>query len=178
MTFPENGPHGRSISRRRVLVAAGCALASAPGVPALAAAAAKGEVVDFPPLLLLDGSRIEPGDWKGHAGVIVFWSTDCAYCKRHNARLEKLYQTMRKRGSDLRIVGLASDTDAQLVRDHLATNGWHFPVALATPEIRSKLTDRRIVPMTILIDRQGRLQLAIPGEMSDDDLQTIGRQLG
>ncbi len=171
------GLHGRALDRRRVVAAAVGGLALLSGASALAAAA-KGEVVDFPPLQLLNGRRLEPGDWKGRAALIVIWSTDCAYCKRHNARLENLYQGLQARGSGLRILGLATDTDAGLVRNHLAAQGWHFPVALATPAIRTNFTDRRVVPMTLLIDRQGRLQLAIPGELSEQDMQTIGEQLG
>ena len=169
---------GSVLSRRQVVMAAAGCMATMAGVPASAGSPAKGDAIDFPSLLLIDGSRLEPTDWKGHAGVIVFWSTDCPYCKRHNARLEKLYRSIRARGSDLQVLGIATDDDAKLVRNHLAANDWNFPVALAPPGLRSKFTDRRLVPMTILIDRQGRLQLAIPGEMTEEDLLSIGQKLG
>lgn len=164
---------------RRELVVAGAAGGFALLVHALALAApAKGDAVDLPRLSLLDGSALDPADWLGRRGVIVFWSTDCPFCQRHNARLEQLYQRARARGSDLRIVALATDGDADLVRRHVAARGWHFPVGLATPAIRAAFTDRRVVPITVLIDRQGRLQLAIPGEMSADDVLAIDQPAG
>ena len=30
--------------------------------------------------------------WAGHAAVVVFWSTTCPFCKRHNQHIEKLYR--------------------------------------------------------------------------------------
>ncbi len=165
--------------RRGCLIAgAACGLGLMIGGSAHAGAAAKGDVIAMPALPLIDGGRIEPAEWKDRAAVIVFWATDCAYCKRHNARLDKLYQAIGARRSDLLIVGIATDGDLQAVRRHVADHGLHFPVALEPPGLRSMLTDRRVIPTTILLDRQGRLLFAIPGEMSEEDLLAVGRQLG
>jgi peroxiredoxin len=167
------------LSRRRCLLATAAFpwLASI-GFAARAAASPKGAQVELPALQLLDGSRIGPDHWRGHAAVIVFWSTDCAFCRRHNARIDKLYRSLQSRGSDLRVLGLATDRDPQTVRRHVAEQGLRFPVALDVGGIRATLTDRVVVPMTVLIDRDGRLLLAIPGEMSAEDIEAVGARLG
>ncbi|WP_418314832.1 TlpA disulfide reductase family protein [Piscinibacter sakaiensis] len=163
-------------TRRRLLAALAATCLASVGPAALAAAAAKGEVVDLPALQLIDGKRL--ADWKGQPAVIVFWSTDCAFCKRHNARLDKLYRELQARGSKLRIVGIATDRDPQAVRRHVAEHDLRFPVALDGAALRARLTERAVVPMTVLIDGSGRLLLAIPGEMTEDDIAAIGAQLG
>ena len=72
-----------TIARRRVLAA--LALATAGAAPrARAAAAQKGELVAWPAVTLLDGRRLEPAHWQGRLGVVVFWSTTCPFCRRHN----------------------------------------------------------------------------------------------
>ncbi len=165
------------ISRRQCLLgAAAGGLASTFGVSA-GAAVTKGERVEWPPVLLLDGRKIEPADWKGKAAVVVFWSVDCAYCRRHNARLDKLYRELQASGSKLQILGVATDTDAQAVRSFLLDKDYRFPVTL-DKGLRAQLTERKVVPMTVLIDRQGLFLMAIPGEMSEDDLLGLARQLG
>lgn len=166
-------------SRRRFVQAAAVApMLAGLGAAAGAAAPAKGAQIELPPILLIDGSRLEPGHWKDRAAVIVFWSTDCAYCRRHNARLDKLYRSLQARGSTLQVLGLATDRDAATVRRHVAEQDLRFPVAVDSGNIRARLTDRAVVPMTVLIDRNGRLLLAIPGEMSEDDIAAIGAKLG
>ena len=157
--------------RRRDCLAAGLGIAS--GSSALGAPAAVGSVVDWPSLTLLDGSQVDPATWRAQASVLVFWATWCQYCKRHNAHIDKLYRATR--GQSLRVLGVALDTDAQAVRRYMTASGYAFPVALDSVGLRARLTARRVIPMTIVSDRQGRLVQAIPGEMSEDDVLGLGK---
>jgi thiol-disulfide isomerase/thioredoxin len=163
------------MTRRQCLVrgiraAAGLAAAAAPPLRAQAAAPSE---IDWPAMTLLDGSRLEPASWQGQPSVVVFWATYCAFCKRHNAHLDKLFRSPA--AASLRILGVALDTDAQAVRRYMAANDYRFPVALEAGRLRARLTSRRIIPMTCLIDRQGRLVQAIPGEMAEDDVLALAQ---
>lgn len=132
-------------------------------------AAATPVLVDWPPVELLSGGSIEPSSWTGHASVVVFWATWCPFCKRHNAHLDKLYRATQD--TRLRVLGVAQDRDPQLVRRYLETNGFAFPVALdGTHALRARLTSRKVIPMTCVIDAQGRLAQAIAGEMFEEDV--------
>ncbi len=75
------------------------------------------------------------------------------------------------------MLGIALDRDAEAVRHTMARQGWSFPVALDDGRLRPQLTSRRVIPMTCLIDRQGRLLQAIPGEMAADDVLGLAQQL-
>jgi thiol-disulfide isomerase/thioredoxin len=132
-----------------------------------AAPAVRGQAVTWPTdVRLLDGSPWLPQ--AGQAQVIVIWSTTCPFCKRHNAHVQKLHQALAGRAAA--VLGVARDRDPAAVQRSMALNGWTFPVTLAWPAMSSVLTARNVIPMTLTIDRQGRLQEAIPGEMFEEDV--------
>ncbi len=134
-----------------------------------------GPAVVWPAIPLLDGSTLSPSSWQGQAAVVVFWATYCPYCKRHNAHIDRLHRAVQ--GQPLRVLGVALDTDANAVRRYMTNNGYGFPVALDGGSLRQRLTSRRIIPMTCVLDRQGRLLQAIPGEMFEDDVLGLARVL-
>jgi thiol-disulfide isomerase/thioredoxin len=158
-----------ALVRRREL-AAGVGLWLA-GAGADAAPLERGQPVVWPTLTLLDGSRLQPVDWVDTAAVVVFWATWCAFCRRHNARIEKLHQATN--GKRLRVLAVAVESEEAGVRSYLQAHGLHFPAAMVTEGLREQFTTRRTVPMTALVDRRGRLLQTIPGEMSEDDVLAL-----
>jgi hypothetical protein len=72
---------------------------------------------------------------------------------------------------------VAQDADAERVRRYMAGNRYEFPVALDGGTLRQRLTPRRVIPMTCVIDPQGRLLQAIPGEMHEEDVLGLARVL-
>jgi len=131
--------------------------------------------IDWPTIALLQGGTLSPASWQGRAAVVVFWATWCPYCLRHNAHVDKLYRATQ--GQSLRVLGVAMDTDADAVRRYMAAHHYEFPVTLDGGSLRQRLTERRVTPMTCLIDRQGRLVQAIPGEMFEEDVLDLARVL-
>jgi len=160
------------MKRRACLVAGVGAVLSA---PVWSEPAAVGRVVDWPRLPLLDGSVWEAASWREQPALVVLWATFCPFCKRHNAHLDKLFAQTRAQG--LRMLGVALDTDERLVRQYMAGNAYRFPVAMDGGQLRSRLTTRRVIPMTFALDRQGRLLQAIPGEMFEEDLVDLANGL-
>ena len=122
---------------------------------------------------MLDGDTIEPAAWQGQYSVLVLWATWCPFCKRHNAHLDKLYRATR--GQPLRVLGVAIDADAQLVSRYMQAHGYSFPVAIDNVGLRSRLTPRKSIPMTCIVDRQGRLVQAIAGEMFEEDVLELAK---
>ena len=129
--------------------------------------------IDWPPIQLLDGTVMSPQSWQGQAAVVVVWETFCPFCKRQNAHIDKLFRaTLRQR---LRVLSVALDTDEGKVRRYMTANNFSFPVALDGGLLRQRLTQRRVIPMTCVLDRQGRLIQAIPGEMFEEDVMEFAR---
>ena len=154
-------------ARRTALAALSSLAACAAGVRA--APAAPGEAVRWPELTLLDGERWTPAP--GRAQVVVFWSVTCPFCKRHNAHVDKLHRAAAAGGPQ--VLTVSRDRDAAAVQRYLAANGYAFPVTLANEAMSAALAARRIIPLTVLVDRQGRLKQAIPGEMFEEDVMEL-----
>jgi thiol-disulfide isomerase/thioredoxin len=123
---------------------------------------------DWPTLRLLDGSTLAPASWQGQAAVLVFWATYCPYCRRHNAHVDALH--LATQGQPLRVLGVALDRDTDAVRRYMASTGYRFPVVVDGAALRQRFTTRRVIPMTCVLDRQGRLLQSIPGEMAESDV--------
>lgn len=159
------GPVDRRTALARL---AGCVFATAPWAPAFAGPAAVSELVRWPEVTLLDGTRWTAAQAEGRAVVVVFWSTTCPFCRRHNAHLERLRQAAA--GSALQILTVARENDPQAVRHALADNGWRFAVTLDSQPMAAALSMRKVVPLTITVGRHGHLEQVIPGEMFEEDV--------
>jgi thiol-disulfide isomerase/thioredoxin len=157
------------LDRRRSLAAvAGTAFGAAAWPALLAAPAAPGEPVAWPQVRLLDGSAWSAAQADGKAVVAVFWSTTCPFCRRHNAHVEKLRQAAA--GQSLELITIARESDPQAVQGYMARHGWHFAVTLDNAPMSAALSARKLIPLTITVDRRGRLKQVIPGEMTEEDV--------
>lgn len=150
------------------------ALAAAPlvmaGTPSRAAPAQPGQPVDWPDVTLLDGSRLSAAQLQSQPAVVVFWTTSCPFCRRHNQHVEKLHRAALAAGSPLRVLGAAKERDAALVRRYAQQQGYSFPITLDHAALAAALSERKVIPLTAVIDAQGRLRQVLPGEMFEEDV--------
>ncbi len=127
-----------------------------------------GHMVAWPEVSLLDGTRWGAAQAQGKQVIVVFWSTTCPFCLRHNAHLEKLRRAAA--GRPLEILTVAREKDAAVVKAYLARHGYGFQVTLDQGPMSAALSNRRVIPLTVTVDRQGRLQQVIAGEMFEEDV--------
>jgi thiol-disulfide isomerase/thioredoxin len=154
--------------KRRDALNALAALSAAVWQPVPAAPAAAGEAVNWPEVLLLDGRRWNAASAAGQAVVVVFWSTTCPFCRRHNPHVEKLHRAAA--GQGLTVLGVAREQDAEAVRRHAAAMGYSFPITLDHVPMAAALSARKVLPLTVTVRRDGRLHQVIPGEMFEADV--------
>ncbi len=167
------------MKRRPLLLAAPAALlgagrrVQAQGTATAATPLQPGQLLVWPEVTLLDGSRYNssPAANGSRAAVVVFWSTTCPFCRSHNQHIEKLYRAAAGRG--LLVLGVARERDAATVQRYAQQQGYSFPITLNHAALSATLTSRRVIPLTITIDRQGRYQQAIPGEMFEEDVMQL-----
>jgi len=127
-----------------------------------------GKLVNWPEVTLLDGSRWGPAQAQGKTVIVVFWSTTCPFCLRHNAHIDKLRRAAA--GRPLEILTVARDKDPTAVTAYLARHGYGFQVTMEQGPLSAALSSRKVIPLTLLVDRQGRLGQEIPGEMFEEDV--------
>lgn len=144
-------------------------LAALVGAPAARAAPAQpGERVAWPEVMLLDGTRFGPAQLAGRAAVVVFWSTTCPFCRSHNKHVQKLHRAAQ--GKPLVVLGVARETDVAQVQAYARAQGYEFPITSATRPLAEALSTRNVIPLTVCVDRQGRLRQVLPGEMLEEDV--------
>ena len=132
-----------------------------------------GARIAWPALVTVAGQALAPSHWQGVPTVVVFWATWCAFCRRHNAHVDRLYRSVDPQR--LRVLGVALDADAALVRRYLQQTGYGFPTVADGTSLRARFTARRVIPMTCTLAADGRLLQAIPGEMGEDDVLGLAR---
>jgi len=148
-------------------------LGSALVLPAMTAPVESAPAVPWPSLALLDGSVLRPADWQDTAAVVVFWSTTCPFCRRHNEHVDKLHRATA--GRPLRVLGVSIDRDESAVRRYLAERRYEFPVTLDAARLKPLFTARNVIPMTCTVDRGGRRVAVVPGEMFEEDVLELAR---
>ena len=131
-------------------------------------AVAMGETVRWPEIRLMDGRLVGSPSATAAAHVIVFFSTTCPFCARHNDHVQRLFE--RARGQPLRVVGVAEDREDRRVRTYLERRGLGFDVSMDDELLRPALTQMKGIPLTCVIDRQQRLREVIRGEMFEADV--------
>lgn len=161
------------IDRRRSLQRLAGVAAALSAAPLHAAPTAPGQLVPWPEVALLDGPPLGAESWRDRAAVVVFWSITCPFCRRHNQHVERLHRAAA--GRPLQVLGVARERDAAAVRRYAAAQGYSFPITLDTQPLAEVLSTRRLIPLTVTVDRQGRLKQVLPGEMFEDDVLDLLR---
>lgn len=143
---------------------------AAPGEEALFARCPSGT-----PRVDVQGRAIPADFWRRGPVLAVFWSTECAFCQRHNERLHRLLAEV----PGAAVLGVAVDADPDVVRRTVERRGYAFPVIVdgaGDCALRPQLTPRRLVPISCWLGEASASPRCIPGEMSDDDLRGLLRQ--
>ncbi len=104
----------------------------------------------------LSGNPIRLSDLKGKVLLLNFFATWCAPCRDEMPSLEALFQANQNK--DFLILGISRDVEGKkAVAPFMKEYGLTFPVVL-DPEMRAfQLYFIRAIPVTYLLDRQGRI---------------------
>ena len=158
----------------KALLAIAFALAALPALADESAAAPFARCPGGPPQVDVRGRPISADFFHRGPVLAVLWSVDCAFCQRHNQRLNALAAEI----PGAAVLGVSVDGDAAAVRRTVEKRGYGFPVVVDGSggcALRPQLTPRRLVPMTCWLGTAPTAPRCIPGEMSDDDLRELLR---
>ena len=75
----------------------------------------------------------------------------------------------------LEILTVARERDPALVRAYLASQGYDFQVTLDQGAMSAALSMRRVIPLTAVIERTGRLKQLVPGGMFEEEVMEFLR---
>lgn len=134
---------------------------------ALTAAAERKQVPDFA-MHTLEGKEWRLSEQKGRVLVVNLFATWCPPCRAEMPMLVETAAAYRSKGVDF--VGVSLDQGgAKVVKPFVAKYKIDFPVLFPTagPSIADGVSG---IPVTLVIDRQGRLAQAYSGMVSEEEL--------
>ena len=143
---------------------------AAPPMPAL------GSRLQVPRIGMLNGQVFDPAHAAGHPLLIYWWSSTCPFCALQSPSMEALWREQKSKG--LNMLALSIDRKPEEASAYMAKRGYTFPAAWASPAWRQAFPKPKGLPITLLLGRDGRLQLAEKGQMFAEDVQAMAQLLG
>lgn len=125
-----------------------------------------------PDFQLPDGSGklFSLSQFRGRVVLVNFWATWCAPCRTEIPMLAELQRDYGSRG--LVVLGLAVDDSGwSVVRPFAETAEINYPVMIADSKITDLFGGLKAVPMTFIIDKQGRVAAVHAGLCQKSEYQ-------
>ena len=104
----------------------------------------------------LHGNTIRLADFRGQVVLVNFWATWCYPCRIEMPSMEAVYQEYKQRG--FTILAISSDVHGSAaVAPFVQESTLTFPVLLDPQNIVGTRLQVRGIPMSYLLDKQGRM---------------------
>ncbi|MDQ3805309.1 MAG: TlpA family protein disulfide reductase [Acidobacteriota bacterium] len=134
--------------------------------------AASGQMPKAPPLVLKDlrGRRHRLSDYRGKVVLLNFWATWCPPCR---AEVPDLVRWQREHaGRGLQVIGVTyPPTNRADVRRFIRRFKINYPVLLGARHTRAAFDGGETLPVTVLIDRDGRVRELIEGILLPEEFE-------
>ena len=129
------------------------------------------------PLTDLRGHPISSAELSGKVVLVDFWATWCQPCKKEMPGYQKLADRYGSRG--FVVIGFKFDTmrDMEDPLHFAEAIGVHYPLAVATDEVKRKFGGIEGLPTTMLYDRHGILRWKIVGFEYTDNVESALKPL-
>jgi|RhiMetdeSRZDD1v2_1073273.scaffolds.fasta_scaffold51495_2 peroxiredoxin len=120
-----------------------------------------------------EGRVARLNDYKGKIVVINFWATWCAPCLAEIPEFVRLQRSYRNRG--IQVIGVTyPPVNPARVRRLAVKSRINYPLLFGNRRIAKLYGVTNLLPVTIIVDRQGRLEARIDGVT---DLQEVKKIL-
>ena len=155
----------------KALVAGGCLLLGATHVPAATPGEVMaGGVLRNLPMQGLTGPGRMLGDYRGKPLIINVWASYCPPCLAEMGSLERLHQRL---GSKIHIIGISIDDYRDRANGFLAKARTSFPHFIDQKLVLENMLGANKIPVTILVDANGRVAEKIFGAREWDSAESI-----
>ena len=116
----------------------------------------------------LRGRPLKVSDYRGKILLINFWATWCIPCRAEIPDLLRLQRQYRHRG--LRVIGVAYPPQTRAeVRRFVRRLRINYPIALGTEATKALFDNSGVLPVTVVIDRDGMVREVIKGVLYHDE---------
>ena len=105
----------------------------------------------------LEGNTVSRANQMGRVTLLNFWGTWCGPCQGEIPDLIRIDREFR--GQNVDVIGIPLNEDSEkTLRDWSKTHHVTYRQAMGTPEIQRVFSDAHELPITVLIDREGRMR--------------------
>jgi len=109
----------------------------------------------------LDGKTLDLANYRGKVVLLDFWATWCAPCREEIPHFVEMQDKYGKQG--LQVIGISMDDGPKPVREFYHELKMNYPVALGTEKVAESYGGVLGLPVTFLIDRNGRMAAKYTG---------------
>ncbi|RUL55077.1 MULTISPECIES: thiol-disulfide oxidoreductase ResA [Lysinibacillus] len=107
-------------------------------------------------------------DYEGKGIFLNFWGTWCEPCKKEMPAMSNQYAIYKEQGVEVLAVNIAQ-TEFE-VKSFIEGLGVHFPVAIDETKDVMTTYNVTLLPATILINPEGKVEKIITGEMNETQI--------
>jgi thiol-disulfide isomerase/thioredoxin len=125
----------------------------------------------------LQGHPLSSADFRGKVVLVDFWATWCQPCKKEMPGYQKLVDEYGSRG--FVVIGFKFDTmpDMEDPLQFAKAIDVHYPLTVATDDLKQRFGGIEGLPTTMLYDRQGVLRLKVIGFEYTDNIESALKPL-
>ena len=110
----------------------------------------------------LNGRMVQLRAYRGKVVLINFWATWCPPCRAEMPDLVRLQRQYAKQG--LQIIGITYPPETKTrVRRFARSLKVNYPIILGTRQIKARFSSEETLPLTVVIDRDGKVTDVISG---------------
>jgi len=110
----------------------------------------------------VDGRTVRLSDYQGKVVMINFWATWCPPCRAEMPDLVRLQREHGKQG--LQIIGITYPPELKgRVQRFARSLKVNYPIILGTREIKARFSSEETLPLTVVINRDGKVSDIISG---------------
>jgi thiol-disulfide isomerase/thioredoxin len=110
----------------------------------------------------INGRTVRLNDYQGKVVLINFWATWCPPCRAEMPDLVRLQREHGKKG--LQIIGITYPPESrERVRRFARSLKVNYPIILGTRELKARFSSDETLPLTVVIDRDGKVSDIIGG---------------
>lgn len=124
-------------------------------------------------LARLGGGTISLAEFRGKKPVVVdFWASWCPNCRRDMPRLNSFHEKYKDK---VEVIGVNLKESESVAQEFVSSRSIAFPIALDTNGQVSNAYGNRYTNTHVLIDKDGHLVRAIPGDIQESDIVSLIR---